>query len=85
MDCRTKNNQTPLMLAVHEGYLKMVKILEQHGADINAADEDGDTPLHVSLMREKFFSAGIGSVSFGIGVTTLVILLSIISLFDGCA
>ncbi|XP_031565501.1 uncharacterized protein LOC116300724 [Actinia tenebrosa] len=62
VDCRTKNNQTPLMLAVHEGYLKMVKIFEQHGADVNAADEDGDTPLHVSLMREKFFSVGMGSL-----------------------
>jgi L,D-peptidoglycan transpeptidase YkuD (ErfK/YbiS/YcfS/YnhG family) len=51
------------MLAVHEGYLKMVQILEQHGADVNATDEDGDTPLHVSLMREKFFSAGMGMVT----------------------
>jgi len=50
------------MLAVHEGYLTMVQTLEQKGADVNATDEDGDTPLHMSLVREKFFATGMGKV-----------------------
>lgn len=50
------------MLAVHEGYLTMVQILEQKGANVNLTDEDGDTALHMSLMREKFTSTGMGMV-----------------------
>ena len=45
-------NQTPLHLAAEEGYLDMAEVLLDHGADVNAANADGDTPLHLSLKRE---------------------------------
>ena len=41
------------MLAAHEGYISTVRILLSCGADINAEDCDGDTSVHVALMRHK--------------------------------
>ena len=34
----------------------MAEFLLDHGADVNAADGDGDTPLHLSLRRELIFN-----------------------------
>ena len=45
-------NQTPLHLAAIRGYPDMVEFFLDHGADVNAVDCDGDTPLHVSLQRQ---------------------------------
>ena len=30
----------------------MVGMLLDHGADVNAVDNDGDTALHITLMKE---------------------------------
>jgi ankyrin repeat protein len=38
-----------LHLAVYRGNAGLVKILVKHGADLNACNEDGRTPLHVAL------------------------------------
>lgn len=48
-------NQTPLHLAAEEGYPDMAEVLLDHGADVNAVDCDGDTPLHLSLQRQAVF------------------------------
>ena len=48
-------NQTPLHLAAEEGYPDMAEVLLDHGADVNVANDDGDTPLHLSLKRELMF------------------------------
>ncbi|XP_015770068.1 PREDICTED: E3 ubiquitin-protein ligase MIB2-like isoform X3 [Acropora digitifera] len=48
-------NQTPLHLAAEEGYPDMVEVLLDHGAHVNAANDDGDTPLHLSLKKELMF------------------------------
>ncbi|XP_074606780.1 E3 ubiquitin-protein ligase MIB2-like isoform X2 [Acropora palmata] len=45
-------NQTPLHLAAEQGYPDMAEVLLDHGADVNAANNHGDTPLHLSLKRE---------------------------------
>lgn len=37
---------TPLQLAAHEGYTKIVDLLLQYGADPNLLDKNGDAPLH---------------------------------------
>ena len=33
----------------------MAEVLLDHGADVNAVDCDGDTPLHLSLERQAVF------------------------------
>ena len=35
--------------------LKMMRLLVQEGGDVNAQDEDGDTPLHWALARDNRF------------------------------
>lgn len=53
VDSPTKENQTALHLAASEGYAAMTEILLDHGAYVNALDNDRDTPLHVSLAKES--------------------------------
>ena len=31
----------------------MVEMLLDHGASVNAVDNDGDTALHITLMKER--------------------------------
>ena len=40
----------------------MIELLIEHGADINAADEDGDTPLHVAVIHQAVGSSGLRGV-----------------------
>lgn len=65
MNCQNNVGQSPLHLAVQQGYSSMVEILVKHGADVNAEDQDGDTGLHLALMIEKFHStAGLHMVLY---------------------
>lgn len=41
-------SDTPLHVAVEEGKIEMTKFLLANGADVNAANNDGATPLHVA-------------------------------------
>ncbi|KAL8779151.1 MAG: hypothetical protein Q9213_007077 [Squamulea squamosa] len=43
---------TDLHTASSVGYTDLVKVLINAGADVNAADEDGETPLHRALSVE---------------------------------
>ena len=47
----TKDGETPLILAVSRDHARIVDLLIKNGANINATDKDGDTSLHVALMR----------------------------------
>ncbi|XP_019261780.1 PREDICTED: ankyrin-1 [Nicotiana attenuata] len=42
---------TPLLIAAHNGSVEIIKCLLQAGADPNAADEDGNKPIHVAATR----------------------------------
>jgi len=45
------DNRTPLHLAAEEGHIEAVKLLVDSGADINATDRWGGTPLQGSLKH----------------------------------
>jgi hypothetical protein len=49
LDWRSPNGWTLLHLSVLSGNEKMVRFLIKHGADIEATDERGDTPLTLAL------------------------------------
>ncbi|PTB78264.1 ankyrin [Trichoderma longibrachiatum ATCC 18648] len=43
--------ESPLSLAVARGHIRMVDVLLDHGADLEARDEDGKTPLFRAMRR----------------------------------
>ncbi|XP_076451945.1 E3 ubiquitin-protein ligase MIB2-like isoform X2 [Babylonia areolata] len=52
VDIRNNREQTPLLLAVSQGHSSLIELLVNNSADINVYDEDGDTCLHLALMRQ---------------------------------
>ena len=48
----TANGTTLLHLASITTNLRMIKLLIQEGGDVNAQDEDGETPLHWAMGRD---------------------------------
>ncbi|XP_029434484.1 E3 ubiquitin-protein ligase MIB2 isoform X2 [Rhinatrema bivittatum] len=58
-DVNLRNNrlQSPLHLAVTQGHTGLLQLLVQEGADVNAEDEDGDTPMHIALERQQLLSS----------------------------
>ena len=44
---------TPLHMAVHQAHMDMIEFLIGAGANVNFADRDGDTALHVVVTRMK--------------------------------
>ncbi|XP_045911954.1 E3 ubiquitin-protein ligase MIB2 isoform X2 [Micropterus dolomieu] len=53
INIRNNRNQTPLQLAVTQGHMDLVQLLVAEGADVNMEDEDGDTAMHVALLRPQ--------------------------------
>lgn len=47
---RNDNGETPLHVAVKKGYPRMMNILLKNGADKNAVDKKGNTPLHLIVI-----------------------------------
>ncbi|QTG98974.1 ankyrin repeat domain-containing protein [Wolbachia pipientis] len=72
INARDNNQGTALGIAAQNGYLEIVKILKEKGADINAVDYNKDTPLHlaaqngyleiVKILKEK--GADINAVDY---------------------
>ncbi|XP_041378188.1 E3 ubiquitin-protein ligase MIB2-like [Gigantopelta aegis] len=53
VDLRNNRQQTPLLLAVSQGHTALIELMVSQGANVNVADEDGDTCLHLALMRQS--------------------------------
>ena len=51
VDARSKNGQSPLVLAAAGGHEEVVETLLRAGADADAKDRDGLTPLHCAALE----------------------------------
>lgn len=63
INLRNNKRQTPLALAVSEAYTGMIELLIEHGANVNADDEDGDTPLHLAVIHQAVGGTALRGVS----------------------
>eukprot|EP00057_Strongylocentrotus_purpuratus_P031361 XP_784379.3 PREDICTED: E3 ubiquitin-protein ligase MIB2 isoform X1 [Strongylocentrotus purpuratus] len=53
IDMYNEQHQTPLVLAVSQGHTAIIEDLIKHGADINSSDGDGDSCLHITVMKYR--------------------------------
>ncbi|KOC64396.1 E3 ubiquitin-protein ligase MIB2 [Habropoda laboriosa] len=51
VDLRNNRRQTPLHLATSQGHWALVELLVHHNADIASNDADGDTVLHIAIVK----------------------------------
>lgn len=63
IDLSNNRKQTPLMLAVSQGHAGVVEFLVESGASLGAVDEDGDSALHMVLVKASTIVAEIDSAS----------------------
>lgn len=48
-----KTGATPLHVSAAKGYIRVMRLLLEHGANVNALDNDGWTPLHAAAHWEQ--------------------------------
>ncbi|XP_023313712.1 ankyrin-3-like [Trichogramma pretiosum] len=66
IDARDKLGNTPLHLALKEGWAKVVEVLLRRGASPNLANDGGHTPLHVICARDQFHADDLAEFFFKI-------------------
>lgn len=57
-DQQAKDGYTALHMAAYWGQSEMIKLLLQKGADINAVNHAGRTPLYLAAYRDHFTACG---------------------------
>ncbi|KAL7757053.1 hypothetical protein ACKLNR_014046 [Fusarium oxysporum f. sp. zingiberi] len=78
-DAATPEGVTPLCFSIAKGDVSVVKLLLEHGADINGLKDSGFTPLHlclqaggsIELVKELVKAGADVNVSNGNGITPL--------------
>ena len=55
IDTASNNRTTPLWEAASNGHIRIVQFLVEKGADVNAFDGQGNTPLYIALSRKGLF------------------------------
>lgn len=77
---KDENNWTPLIYAVIEGNLEIVKTLIKNNADLNVADEEGWTPLmlaikekHNDIIRELIKKGADVNIENTYGITAIML------------
>ena len=55
IDAASSNRTTPLWEAASNGHIRIIQFLVENGADVNAFDAQGVTPLYIALSREDCF------------------------------
>ena len=67
IDAASSNRTTPLWEAASNGHIRIVRFLVERGANVNAFDAEGNTPLYVALSREahmQLFMLSLASSSY---------------------
>ncbi len=57
---RDRFNLTPLLAAVYSGSVKLIKFLQENGADSTVLDNEGKNALQVAFNKSYFFSSYAG-------------------------
>lgn len=68
INLRNARGQTALSLAISEAFTDMIELLIEHGADVNADDNDGDTPLHLAVMHQAMGATGVRGLLQELGI-----------------
>jgi quinoprotein dehydrogenase-associated probable ABC transporter substrate-binding protein len=68
---RDSDDRTPLIHAVFRNHVPSVRVLLSYGAELEAADPNGYTPLSIALEEGNFFAAS-ALLEAGASVTTTV-------------
>ena len=55
MDSREESGDTPLHVAIQESHIPVIEQLIKYGADVNAKNHSGLTPLHLVIICREFF------------------------------
>ena len=53
MNAEAGGGWTPLQVAAYQGHKEIAKLFIANGADVNAKDDDGDTPLDEAILRNR--------------------------------
>jgi ankyrin repeat protein len=61
---KNQEGMTAIALAVTRSYKEMIELLLEHGVNVNAEDKDGDTPLHVAVMKHFIALIGVSTSIF---------------------
>lgn len=53
INCRFRQGDTPLTMAIKNNHLGMVALFIHHGANVNQGNSDGIRPLHLAILHER--------------------------------